>query len=454
MGWGQLAWLDLSTMLSFAATVAAVVGICFVPLVILRRKEPASTVAWILVLLFMPIVGVVLFWYFGRDRVRRPVRERRAINAPVRGRIESRVMGAQVTGEADVERMLANHSDEEQRGVMRLALRAGSGDIRPGNAVEVLVGAEPTYAAMLDAIEGAKDHVHLEYYIFRADQTGQRFLDALTRAAKRGVRVRLLYDGFGSTGLARRAAALRAAGGQVKAFFPLDPIRQGTTINLRNHRKLAVVDGRVGFAGGINIGDEFRDWRDLHLRIEGPAVAHLQAVFAEDWHFAARRDLTAAAFFPEIWPVGQSLVQIVESGPDATHEAIHRLYFAAAASARRRVWITTPYFVPDRAMSLALQTAALRGVDVRMIVPRESNHRVTFHAGRAFYDELLSAGVRIHEYSRSPLHGKVAVADDANERFATLRQRADTAMYAAKQAGRDRLALAPKRASASLASVA
>jgi cardiolipin synthase len=300
---------------------------------------------------------------------------------------------------------------------MRLASRSARGEIRAGNAVEVLVGTEPTYGAMIEAIDAATDHVHLEYYIFRPDRTGRRLLRSLEAAAERGVHVRLLYDGFGSVGLGPARRALRRAGGSARPFFPLDPIRRAATINLRNHRKLMVVDGRVGFCGGINVGDMFLPWRDVHLRVEGPAAADLQRIFVEDWYFAARQDLTLPAFFPEIPKTGGSIVQIVESGPDERVESIHRLLFAAIASARRTVWIETPYFVPDRAILVALQTAAMRGVDVKLITPRESNHRVTFHAGRSFYDELLSAGVHVHEYVGTMLHTKAMIVDG---RFATV----------------------------------
>jgi cardiolipin synthase len=194
-------------------------------------------------------------------------------------------------------------------------------------------------------------------------------------------------------------------------------VRRAWTVNLRNHRKLAVIDGAVGFTGGINIGDEFLPWRDVHLRVEGPAVRQLQQIFLADWFFTTREDLVSRALFDGATPSGDSVTQLVQSGPDATVEAIHHLYFAAIASARERVLLSTPYFVPDRAILVALQTAALRGVDVRLVLPSRSNHRVTFHAGRSFYDELLDAGVHVHEYQGGFVHSKIAVVDGS---FATV----------------------------------
>ena len=406
--------IDLGTVSSVVVTALWAVSIAFIPLVLLRKKEPASTFAWIFVLLAFPALGVVLFWYLGRDRIRRPVRTRLAVNQPVRTRIDGQVSGSFAAPDP---RSLIDSAPAELRGVMRLALRMGRAEVRPGNVVEVLVGAPDTYDALIAAIGAARDHIHLEYYAFRADASGMRIIRALEEAASRGVAVRVLYDGFGSAGLGRSLRVLRKKGGKKAAFFPLDPIRKAATINLRNHRKVLVIDGVLGFCGGVNIGDQFVPWRDVHLRIEGPAVAQLSAVFVEDWFFATREDLVAPRYMPTVSAVGTSTMQIIESGPDQAHEAIHRLYFAAIASAQTRVWVTTPYFVPDRAILVALTTAASRGVDVRLITPAHSNWGVTLHAGHSFYEELLGAGVRVFEYHGGMLHTKTLAVDG---RFATV----------------------------------
>jgi cardiolipin synthase len=190
-------------------------------------------------------------------------------------------------------------------------------------------------------------------------------------------------------------------------------------VNLRNHRKIVVVDGKMAFSGGVNIGDEYRGrmpgigvWRDTHFRMEGPAALALQRVFFQDWFFATGEGVDPTPFFPaNASPPGDATVAIVPSGPDTRTEAIHRLFFAAIAGARERVYITTPYFVPDAPMVVALQVAAMRGVDVKLILPSRSNHRVTFHAGRSFYAELLEAGVHIYEYQPGMIHAKTMVVD-------------------------------------------
>lgn len=406
--------LDLETIVEAGAALLGVVSLAFIPLVLLRRKEASSAIAWIMVLIFLPLVGVVLFWFLGRDRVRRPAREKQALDVVLRGRLASLPPFAR---SSEMEPDLKDQHPEH-RGLMRLASKVGRTEIAGGNRVDVLVGAPDVYEAMIDAIGQARDHVHLEYYILRPDpKSGLPILDALVAAAKRGVKVRILYDAFGSRALGGALRELRKAGGYAAKWFPIDPIRRAWMIHLRNHRKLMVVDGAVGFTGGVNVGDEFIPWRDVHLRVEGPAVSQLQAIFVEDWFFATRKDLAVPEFFPSLPGTGTSVVQMVQSGPDTTVEPIHRLFFALIASARERVYITTPYFVPDRAVLVALQTAALRGVDVRLMLPRQSNHRVTFHAGRSFYDELLEAGVTIHEYLPGMVHTKSMVVDG---RFATV----------------------------------
>jgi cardiolipin synthase len=408
--------LDASTLISAFVTLSEIVSIAFIPLVLLRRKEPSSTFAWIFVLLAFPALGIVLFWYLGRDRIRRPVRTRLAVSSQLRQRLEDRITDTPAAAPA-VRTSLIDAQPEAMRGVMRLATRMGRANLVRGNRVELLVGATGTYDALVQAIDGARSHVHLEFYAFRRGVAAQRVIDALERASERGVKVRLLYDAFGSLGVSRALRGLRKKGGEASPFFPLDPIRRAATINLRNHRKLVVVDGALGFCGGINVGDEFVPWRDVMLRVEGPAVGQLQAVFVEDWYFATREDLDDDACFPALPEPGDAVLQIVQSGPDQTMGAIHHLYFAAIAAARERVWISTPYFVPDRAVLVALQTAALRGIDVRLVVPAHSNYPVAKWAGESFYEELLGAGVRIFEYGPDMLHTKALVVDGC---FATV----------------------------------
>jgi cardiolipin synthase len=241
------------------------------------------------------------------------------------------------------------------------------------------------------------------------------------RAARRGVRVKLLLDGYGSFWVSHRwLAPLREAGVEVVFFLPARLIFL-QPMNLRNHRKIVVIDGKLAFTGGINIGDEYRGkerpWRDAHLRIEGQAVLQVLNVLAQDWFFASRRHIDDAEIDRAREarpPAGGASVAIIRSGPDIQgpeRETIHRVLFSAITSARASVLITTPYFVPDRSILVALQTAALRGVDVRILFPGKSNHPFVFQAGRSFYEDLLAAGVQIFEYGPGMIHAKTMVVD-------------------------------------------
>ena len=408
-----MAFLD-ETWLGWTALAVEALALGCIPWVLMRRREAPSAAAWILTLLFLPGLGLLLFLLFGRDRIRRPAHRRADAASVVRRRLTELELPWWASAEAERSRLRG-----AEHGLMRLAERLGHMGPAPGNVVRPWRRAPALWRAQLEAVGTARHHVHVAMYIVDPDEEGERLLEALIEAAARGVEVRLLLDGFGSRRFgAARMRRLRRAGVQVRWFLPLEPLRRAWTLNLRNHRKIVVVDGRVGFTGGINVGRRFRNWPDVHLELRGPAVHQLQAIFAEDWFFAAGEELAEPAYFPPPRVEGRAVVQLVASGPDGrSGEAVHRVYFAAIASAHRRVWVTTPYFVPDPAVRMALQTAALRGVDVRLLLPARSNHRVTFHAGRSYYDELLEAGVRIFEYVPGMIHAKTMIVDDD---FATV----------------------------------
>lgn len=412
-------------------------ALLLIPAVIVRRKEPSSTAAWILALVFFPGLGAALFLLFGRDRVRIPAQWKRDADRELASRLGVASSSSSPSSPFSPSASSSSRADEaSDRGVASakgpiFRVGAALAGVAPseGNEVELLVDGDATYAAIGAAIDAAKRTVHAEYYLIRAGATADWFRERLIQAAKRGVEVRLLVDGYGSFWLGRRwLAELRAAGARAAVFLPAR-LLLFQPMNLRNHRKIVVVDGEVAFTGGLNIGDEYRGtsgpWRDMHLQIRGPAVARLEQVFAEDWHFCTSDDAEFARSIlvpPPPSPTGPSgsgrgaTVAIVRSGPDVAgtaRETIHRVFFSAITTARERVYITTPYFVPDRAIVIALQTAALRGVDVKLILPGKSNHPFYAQAGRSFYEELLSAGVGIFEYGPGMIHAKTMVIDGA-----------------------------------------
>lgn len=402
-------------MLATALTVVEILLVVgLVPWIVLEKRAPLATLAWIFLVLALPIAGPVIYYLIGHRRVKRTRFKRLRARLGLRAARE-RLRGAPTASER-------GHLREWERQLMKLGTEVA--DIPPAtaDAVKILFDGDEAFAAIEEAIRAARHHVHLEYYIFEPDQTGTRLRDLLVEKAKAGVEVRLLVDGVGSVHLTSRfLAPLREASGRVSFFGPVSiPRLRPNYVNFRTHRKIVVVDGVVGFTGGINVTDDqcaaasgARSFRDTHLRVEGDAVRWLQLVFLEDWAYAAGAVPTDDAYFPPATGGGAHAVQILASGPDEPWHAIHKLYFAAIAGARTRVLVTTPYFVPDEAMLTALVTAALRGVEVQILVPRRSDSRTVTAAGRSFFADLLAAGVQIHEYTPRMLHAKTLVVDDA-----------------------------------------
>ncbi|MEX0716182.1 MAG: cardiolipin synthase [Planctomycetaceae bacterium] len=400
------------TWLSTAAVVFAyLLSLALIRWVLLLKKHnPASSVAWIMVIVGLPYVGGLFFLVFGVNRVQRKrARMRRALRGGD-GTLPLLTRYQVMPGES---------LNSQQKSLMRLAGRSVDQPPTYGNRIELLADTNRTLALLEEAIRGAEETIHLEYYIWQPDRTGTKMRDLLIEKAKQGVKVRFLYDKIGSLWLSRKfLRPMFDAGIDVAAFIPGASFRERWSFNLRNHRKIVVVDGRVGFTGGMNIGDEYlgRDpsvgyWRDTHLRIEGPVVLQLQGLFAENWRFATGEALTDPKLFPEPEADGPVLAQLIPGEPTSELSALYNLTFAALNEARERVTLTTSYFVPFAALSTALETAALRGVKVRVLVAGPPTYFWTLWAGRSFYEELLSAGVEIHEYTRGLMHAKTLTID-------------------------------------------
>lgn len=396
-------------MLVTILTVAEVLYVIALAIWILfEKRSPAATLAWILSLVALPYVGFVIFFFLGPRRlVRKRLKHRRARGA-VREKGRVPVAGAE-----------AEAPDPRIAQIDRLATRAGEPPADRCDEVEIFHDAATTYDAIEAAIRAARHHVHVAYYIFDAGRVAQRFRDALVDKAKEGVIVRVLVDDVGSSGMTRAfVRSLRDGGVKLASFNPVTFSRLRSRFDFRNHRKIVVCDGVVGFTGGINVTDDYlphgnvRPWRDTHVRIAGDAVRWLQLTFLDDWHFATGYVPRDEAYFPPATGRGDHRVQIMSSGPDRETEPIQKAYFAAMGLATSRIYVTTPYFVPDDAILEALTTAALRGVDVRILVPRRSDSLIVTAAARSYYDAILSAGVRVYEYQPTMHHAKTLVVDD------------------------------------------
>ena len=395
-------WIAIVTAL-FVVWVASV-GV----VIVLQRRSAAATLAWLLALAFLPVIGLLIYRIIGPLRLER--RKLRLTSSKRAVREAMRALSAADHGPGDEHVQLA-----------RVGMGIGEAGPLRADDIELYTDGDATYDAILAAVAAATHHVHVEYYIWEPDTIGTRLRDALIERAKAGVAVRMIIDGTGAHGLKKRfLAPLRAAGVEVAWFSPvhLTSLRVRRP-DFRTHRKIVVCDGHTAFTGGINIADCHsarnapRDyWRDTHVRVRGAAVSSLQRLFLEDWYFCAEK---AVPIEPTILPApsatGDHLVQFLGSGPDAATFSIHKAYFTAINQATRRLWLTTPYFVPDEALLLALLTAALRKVDVRLIIPKKGDSRLVDLAARSYVPELIAAGVRVYEYEERFIHAKTGVFD-------------------------------------------
>lgn len=407
------------------ATIAEVIWIVVMGVgIVLERRSPVATIAWIVLLAWLPFLGVAVYFFFGPRRLKRRTLKRAA-------------------GQKLLAHAVASIREDSEHPIARGQLAqmiVGAGEAPPLRAtkVELHFDGETAYAAIFRAIEQAQHHVHLEYYIYEPGKIGAELRDRLTACAKRGVEVRLLIDWVGSHGLRGSFfAPLVAAGGELAWFNPVASRRINWRFtNFRSHRKICVVDGQVAFTGGMNIADchggddmvgsahlgarmsggpaarDAKYWRDTNVQFEGSAVRALARIFLEDWYFATEKPPpTGDAYLLPPRKEGDELVQVVASGPDQLNYAIRKLYFGAITSARERVWLETPYFVPDEALTEALVSAALRGVDVRLIVPERGDNRVVDYAARSYFPELLRVGAQVLEYTPRFIHAKTCVID-------------------------------------------
>ncbi len=386
-------------------------GLALIPRILLQKKSPVSTLAWIWAVLLFPGFGALVYLVFGADRIRRQrLRRREQFHAN-----QERAAGRDAHAAA-----VADPLPERDRELVTLVSRINRLPSTRGNETVVLDGGAIFFADLIAAIDAAREHVHVMFYIWRNDAAANRLLDALVRAVERGVIVRLLLDEIGCLFTPTRTfARFRAAGGNFAWFLTLIPERKLLLLNLRNHRKLVVVDGRTAWVGGMNVGDEyiggaleFPVWRDTQLRLAGPAVTALQEIFADDWFFATKQRIVAPKFYPALAPraVGE-VVQLVSGGPDNRVSECGLTVVALLHHARGRAWLASPYLVPDASLLDAIGLAALRGVDVRLLVPAQSDHRWLTHVTRSYYDELFAKGVRVFEFQPGMMHSKLVTID-------------------------------------------
>ena len=387
----------------------------FIPHLLLLKKRPSATLAWLWAIVFIPFLGSLAYFALGTDRLKRRRLRRRTLFS---ARATRQPAPSGTTDDATLGLLQKLPRRDQQ--FLSLLSRINQLPVTSADNLRVLRDAKEFYSALEARIRGATHHVHLEFYVWNGDETGARFLRLLADAARRGVIVRLLLDGVGSHAFTERLLAdFTAAGGKFSWFQSLDPKRNRFFLNLRNHRKLQVIDGASAFVGGMNIGMEYEGldpdlghWRDVQVEADGPVVRELQDVFADDWFFASGERISEAPYFPAPLGRARQIVHVVLGGPDRRNEPISKSIVSLLNEASDRVWIATGYFVPDDIILAALELAASRGVDVRLLISEKNDHPWLVVVGRSYYGQLLAAGVRIFEYSAGINHAKIMLADD------------------------------------------
>lgn len=416
----------MSTLLLFMTVkdiviTILVVGYIFLVLstivvVLLDNGDPAKTTAWILVLVLLPVVGIVLYGYFGQNfRKRKLFSRKRAIDF-------DRIVELTQYQLKNLNHAISYPNDKvwSKRKIMALLLNNNKALLSVNNNIKVLQDGKVTFEAIFSELEKAQYHIHLEYYIFEDDELGERLKSLLIKKAVSGVEVRLMVDGIGSFGLSGKfVKELKEAGVEFAEFLPVRIKIFANKINHRNHRKIIVIDGKVGFVGGINVSQRYIDgipeigsWRDTHLMIHGEAVEGLQTIFMMDWFFASRKKIYERRYFNIEKVENKCLMQVAASGPDSDWASIMQTYFTAINTAKEYVYITTPYFLPNESILTALKTAGLSGVDVRLMLPYKSDSSIVNIATRSYIAELLEANVRVYFYIGGFSHSKVIISDD------------------------------------------
>ncbi|MDR6411554.1 cardiolipin synthase [Paraburkholderia terricola] len=408
----QFDLLHVGTLVALAH-ILGVVAACHA---ILNTRTSQGAIAWAVSLVAMPYLTLVPYLFLGRSKFAGYADARRVENELLRARAHPPEWDEQASSTGLPMQALGAR-------LVHSLTRLGGMPFLPGNSVRTLVNGTATFEAIFEAIENARHYVIVQFFIVRADALGEMFKDVLIAKAKQGVRVYFLYDSIGSFDLPHRyVAALTAGGVEMHPFATHRRFVNRLQLNFRNHRKIVSVDGERAFVGGHNIGVEYlgarpplSPWRDTHIEVRGPAVASIQFVFTEDWHWATQQlpvfDMPAAPAAAER-PAGHDMhCLVVPSGPADKQETCSLFFVEAINAARERIWITTPYLVPDEAVFAALRLAALRGVDVRIMIPCRRDHVVVFEASKLYAYDSLRAGIRIFRYQPGFLHQKVVLID-------------------------------------------
>jgi len=395
-------------MLPGIIAIAHLLGVFSSINALMGTRTSQGAIAWIVALNSFPLITVPAYWIFGRNKFKGYVKARNALDEQHDRQID--IVRRQV------EPFRVKPVDEQ--GAMMIEKLAQL-PILGSNAVELLIDGEKTFDSIMEGIDQARNYILVQFYIIHDDGLGRRLKRGLLEKAAQGVKIYLLYDEIGSHSLPKSyIQEMRSAGIAVHSFQSTRGSSNRFQLNFRNHRKIVVVDGNTGWIGGHNVGDEylglsskFGSWRDTHVKITGPAVLELQVSFLEDYHWATDT-VPDVAWEPVAAPAGDGAVLILPSGPADDLETASLMYQQAIHSAKQRIWIASPYFIPDESVISALHLAALRGVEVRILIPDVSDKKLVYYSAYAFIGELLAEGIEIYRYLPGFLHEKVFLVDD------------------------------------------
>lgn len=390
-------------------------------LLILDNRDSRSTIAWIIVLVLLPVIGLLIYLLVGRNW-RKVSKKRRLAEQDIAEKIVSSLSALVKREKNNVDYLLKQKEFKNKEELLNLLKNNSNSLLTISNKVEVLQTGEEKFRKLISDLKKAERFIHLEYFIWKNDKLVKQINKILIQKAKEGVEVRILYDSLGSfffSWFIKRE--LRKNGIKVFPYFNFISPFKFHTLNYRNHRKIAIIDGKVAYTGGMNMAQEYSDggkrfkrWRDTHLRIRGDSVEILQGIFAISWYNTTKEKLFSSRYFP----IGKSFkdrtpVQITTSGPDAEWDSIKQLYFTLIATARKRAYIQSPYFIPDESVLTAMKVAALSGIDVRLMMTGLPDKKLPFWAAHTYFEDLLKAGVKIYQYKKGFLHCKTVMTDDS-----------------------------------------
>lgn len=397
---------------------------------ILENRDPSKTLIWILIFMLFPIIGILIYAVLGRNI--RKIKMNKAYKMANSMKKENLLFNLDEMKELaqGQSSMIKNgklpHSENIDFRVLKvvsLLLNTGIFPFTINNNVEIYVDGNEKFENLIKDIRNAKDHIHLEYFIIKDSEIGEKIKKELIEKSKDGVKIRIIYDDVGCWRFwfhRHFFNEMRSYGIEIIPYLKGKiTIPIGGQLNYRNHRKIVVIDGKIGYTGGINIGDEyigknkkFGYWRDTHIRIEGTSVYMLQMIFLTDWYYNTKEVLLEEKLFPKLNTKGNVMMQIVASGPDSDWESMHYAYFYAICQAKKSIYIETPYFIPDESLLKALKCAALSGVELIILFPKIADHKIVNTASYSYFQEILESGGKVYLYNKGFLHSKVIIIDD------------------------------------------